>query len=290
MASLAATSAAPQLRAHPFFLDSGGRRLFAVHHLPEGGVPLRGHVLCVPPFNEEMNRCRSMLTLQARAFARQGLGMLLVDLYGTGDSEGDHVDARWELWLQDLQAALAWLGQQPGGCVGLLAVRLGAILAAQLMAMPGRPALPLLLWQPVQDGKMHLTQFMRVRMAAQLDRPDLPKETTASMRQQLAAGEALEVAGYAIHPELAAAIDGAKLAGHALPADTAVLWLENASPEKLELGPASQSFVAAWQAKGVAVEAQPFAGPAFWQVHERVVAPAVIEQGSTWLQGRLVAP
>jgi exosortase A-associated hydrolase 2 len=289
---MAGPSAAPRLRAEPFFLESGGRRLFAVHHQPESGVPLRGHVLCVPPFNEEMNRSRSMLTLQARAFAQQGLGMLLVDLHGTGDSEGDHVDARWALWLEDLQSAQAWLARQPGGCVGVLALRLGAILAAQFLAsssMSRQPVLPLLLWQPVADGKMHLTQFMRVRMAAQLDRPDLPKETTAGMRQQLAAGQPLEVAGYEIHPELAAAIDAARLTEHVLPAGSRVLWLENASPDKQELAPASQTAVAAWQGKGVAVDAQTFAGPAFWQVHERMVAPAVIEQGSAWLQKQVAA-
>ena len=72
----------------PFFLEVSGRRLFAVHHPPVDGRRVLGHVLCVPPFNEEMNRCRSMITLQARALALLGIGTLLLDLHGTGDSAG----------------------------------------------------------------------------------------------------------------------------------------------------------------------------------------------------------
>lgn len=243
----------------------------------------RGQVLFVPPFNEEMNRCRSMVTQQAQAFAGMGFGALVIDPHGTGDSEGEFRDARWALWLQDIEAAYAWLTQQPGGCRAMVGIRLGAILAAQALQRLQSPGLALALWQPVIDGKTHLTQFLRVRMAAQLDRPQLPKETTASMRQQLASGTNLEVAGYEIHPELAAAIDDARLRDYAPPPSTPVAWLENAPGDKLEPAPASQTVLADWEAQGNKATYLPFAGPAFWQVHERVVAPAIIEQTTTWL-------
>lgn len=271
----------------PFFLDAPGGRVFAVHHRPRDTACVRGHVLCVPPFNEEMNRSRSMMTLQAKALAELGFGMLLVDLHGTGDSEGDHSDARWNIWLDDLRAAQRWLMLQTNGMVAILGVRLGAILAAQIHAELGKSSMPLVLWQPVLDGKVHLTQFLRVRMAAQLDRPELTKETTGSMRQLMAAGEAVEVAGYEIHPELASAIDNARLVAHNLSEECRVLWLENAAQDQLEVSPASKRVMQAWETGGVTVDAVAYAGPAFWQVHERVLAPVVIERTCAWLNDKV---
>src|SRR2546426_10091814 len=89
----------------PFFLNAPSGRLLAVHHRPAELSSIRGHLLCILPFNEEMNRCRSMITLQAKAFSLLGIGTLVLDLHGTGDSEGNYVDARWEIWLEDIRAA-----------------------------------------------------------------------------------------------------------------------------------------------------------------------------------------
>lgn len=275
------------LACDPFFLDSPRGRLFAVHHRPAPGLAVHGHVLCVPPFNEEQNRCRSMITLQAQALAARGWGTLLVDLHGTGDSAGDYVDARWDGWLDDVAVAARWLEAQPGGLRAIWGIRLGAILAGEWHAARADAALALLLWQPVADGKMHLTQFMRVKLAAQLDRPDLPKETTGSLRATLAQGQPVEIAGYEIHPALAQALDAASLGKHRLAAGTRVLWLEQAvsaeTAEAASLTPATQALLARWPGAEVQLQAQTFTGPAFWQVYERVLAPAIIEQGTAWL-------
>lgn len=270
--------------SEPFFLDTPSGRLFAVHHRPDIAKRVRGHVLCVLPFNEEMNRCRSMVTLQARALAEIGFGTLVLDMLGTGDSEGQLVDARWPLWLENLTAGAAWLDTQPGGCRVIWGIRLGAILAANAHAAAADPRVSLVLWQPVSDGKTHLTQFLRVRIAANMDRSDLPKETTASMRERLAGGESVEVAGYEIHSELAAAIDAAKLTEHKLSSGTQVFWLEHASADKPALTPARQALLARWPGVEATVDAQVFSGPAFWQVYERVVAPAAIAQTTAWLK------
>jgi exosortase A-associated hydrolase 2 len=267
----------------PYFLESPQGGLFAVHHRPAGSVTPLGNMLCVAPFNEEMNRCRSMITLQARAWAALGWGTLLIDLHGTGDSAGEYVDARWSLWRQNLDAAWQWLERQPGGCRGVWGLRLGAILASELHASHGDASVRLLLWQPVLDGKTHLTQFMRVKIAAQIDRPDLPKATTNGMRAQLAAGESIEIAGYEIHPELAQAIDSAKLADHRPAAGTPVMWIENAAPEQAELAPASRALLEKWSAADVRVSSMACAGPAFWQVHERVLTPSFIDASTAWL-------
>ncbi len=267
----------------PFFLDTPGGRLFAVHHTPPAGVSVRGQVLCALPFNEEMNRCRSMVSQQATALALQGYGTLVLDYCGTGDSAGDYRDARWDIWLDNLRSGLAWLKEQPGGCRLLWGIRLGALLAAEILATDAPPGVALAVWQPVTDGKLHLTQFLRVRIAAALDRPDLPKETTAGMRERFAAGEGVEIAGYEIHPELARQMDRKKLASVVPAAGTPCLWLENGGEDAV-LPPASQAVVDGWLAGGVAVSPRIFQGPAFWQLHERVLAPKAIDETIAWLQ------
>lgn len=70
---------------------------------------------------------------------------------------------------------------QAGGCRAIWGIRLGALLAANCMSTKDAK-LALMLWQPVIDGKTHLTQFFRVRIAANMDRADVQKETTAFMR------------------------------------------------------------------------------------------------------------
>ena len=268
----------------PFFMATPRGRLFAVQHRPRAVAPWRGHVLCVPPFNEEMNRCRSLLTQLAQTLAGQGFGVLLLDLHGTGDSTGDYHEARWAGWLADIAVAREWLGAQPGGGVcALLGIRLGAILATQSYVAGAVAATSLVLWQPVLEGKTHLTQFLRVRMAAQLDRRDGAKENTADMRQQLARGHTLEVAGYELHPALAAAIDAARLLENSLPVGARVLWLEQASPAAPELAPASRRALDLWQTPGVTLAAMTYADPPFWQVHERVNTPQLMAQTSAWL-------
>lgn len=269
----------------PFFLDVSGSRRFAVHHAPDSAVDTWGHILCVPAFNEEMNRCRSMLTLQARALAEQGVGTLLVDLHGTGESDGVHGDARWESWRADIAAGIDWLDGQRGGCIGLLGVRLGVALAAEALGNTPATGRALIAWQPVIDGKNYLTQFMRMRIAGNMDRTDIPKETTADMRHALAAGRPIEIAGYEIQPALASAIEGCRLSQTVPPPATPIAWFEKKTGTGNELPPASTTVIEQWRSCGLPVTAQVFDGPPFWAVHDRANAPALIEQTTAWVGG-----
>ena len=277
------TASKSRVIVDPFFLDSPSGRLFAVHHRPLDLGATRGHILCVPPFNEEMNRCRSMVSLQAQAFAEQGIGTLMIDLFGTGDSAGEYVDARWTKWQADISAAINWLNRQPGGCHGLWGIRLGGILAAGALSELANKGV-LVLWQPVVEGKQHFTQFLRMRIAAQMERATSAKETTNSMRDQLAAGKSLEVSGYEIHPNLAVAIDTARLDSCAPPPGVASLWLEQAQGESDQPSPASQRVIDAWRRGGVKLDVTLFAGPNFWQVAERAIATDAIGKTADWLK------
>ena len=100
-------------------------------------------------------------------------------------------------------------------------------------------------------------------------------------RQQLSAGQCVEVAGYEIHPELAAAIDAAKLIDFA-PAGTRVLWLEQVGSGVQQISPLSQQVLSIWRETGSAPQVRTFEGPPFWQLHERAVAQDAIQATTGW--------
>lgn len=269
-------------RPNPFFLEGTAGRLFSVYHEPVGAAAPWGNMLVVPPFNEEMNRCRSTVTRQAREFGRLGVGTMVMDLHGTGESDGNYRDASWDLWIENIRQAIAWLDAKPGGCIGLLGIRLGVPLAlTALRQEPGKRAL--IAWQPVVDGKIYFTQFMRIRIAANMDRTDIPKDTTSAMRAALAEGRNIEVAGYEINPGLAAAIENVQLDELLPPESTPVAWFEKGGGAGNTISPASEKLVESWRAAGRSPEVIVFDDPAFWALHERSLAPDLLKKTADWI-------
>jgi len=256
----------------PVFLEGAAGRLFAVYHAPSASARRGIALVYVPPFAEEMNRARRMAALQARALAEAGVPVLIPDLFGTGDSEGEFRDARWRLWQADIRAAGDWLRARHPGDIGLWGLRLGGLLAAELAAIdPGRFA-RVLLWQPVGDGKSMLTQFLRLRIAVAMQ--EGTRQTTEGLRAQLAAGNTLEVAGYEIAPELAAALDRAQL--QLCRPGATVDWLDISGEAEAGLAPARQRVVAGWRGAGVRVAADAVPGEPFWATQEVALAPQLI--------------
>ncbi len=269
---------------HPFFLSVAEGRLFCIYHEPV--LPVRGNVLVVPAFNEEMNRCRSMVTMQAQELARHGIGTLVVDLFGTGESDGQYNDARWELWLDNVRQARKWLDNRPGGCAALLGIRLGVPLAFEsIVGDMHAPAV--IAWQPVIDGKQYLTQFMRMRIAGNMDRTDIPKETSNTLRATLSEGNSIEIAGYEIHPEMAVALDKVRLVSLAPLNGVSVAWFEKGNGEDLAILPASRQLLDTWKQAGTQVFEESFDGPAFWALHDRFTAPALICKTANYVQSLL---
>lgn len=257
----------------PFVIEGAGGPLVAVYHPPAAPAHAIGDLLVVPAFGEEMNRCRQMVALQAREFAALGIGTLVLDPFGTGDSTGEFVDATWELWRDDLRRGIDWLRRHGQGCQTLWGLRFGAVLAAEL-AREDPGIRRLLLWQPVTQGKTYYTQFLRIRIAADLHLPDRIK-TTNELRAQSAAGQAVEVSGYSIGPRLAQAIDAAGLDAASL-APRRIDWFEVQSTPEAEMPPASTRVLEALQAAGCDVAAHAVTGQPFWQLQEREVVPALL--------------
>jgi exosortase A-associated hydrolase 2 len=264
-----------QAHAQPFLLETGLGRRFCLYHAPVDTC--RGAFLYLHPFAEEMNKTRRMASLQARALAAIGYGVLQIDLHGCGDSDGDFGDASWESWKQDVAAGCAWLGQQLAQPVGLWGLRLGALLALDYASTASHPLGALLLWQPVLSGSTYLTQFLRMRVASELlAEHDGERGGTKALRAALLAGDVLEVAGYALTPALAAGIEGAGAAELAVKG-CPVYWLEMVAAPDRPLPAAAAAVAARWQQQGVDLLAMPVAGPSFWATQEITETPALIE-------------
>lgn len=267
--------------ARPQFLELNGRRLFALLIEPVAGY--RSSVLYLPPFAEEMNRCRSHAVAQARACAARGIRTMLLDPFGTGESEGQLADARWEQWVDDGIAAGQWLASSGGHPIVVWGVRTGALLAADIAASGRLPVSHLLFWQPVVDGKTFVNQCLRLRIASGLVNSAEP-ETTETIRARLAAGEVIEVAGYPLSGPMAEAISSRRLGARTLASVPRISWLEVVGDAGRPLSPASQRAIEALQEAGVVVRSSATACPMIWQVHKRTDAPELLQETLALLQ------
>ena len=257
-----------------FHLASDPGRRFALFRDTDHGEA-RGTVLYVHPFGEEMNKSRRTAALQARAFAAAGYAVLQVDLYGCGDSDGEFADARWDIWKQDLERASDWLARRAPGPIHLWALRLGAALGiAHWRDDPQRYA-SALLWQPVVDGRAYITQFLRVAVARHAIRGGGARATTQGLRNALASNEPVEIAGYALSPALAGAIDMQDLREWCIPG-AHVHWFDVRTPGS-EPGALTRETLGRWRERGVDVTHHVVEDENFWTSIDVLEANRLVE-------------
>lgn len=258
-------------------MPSKAGNILVAYHSPALQSGTARSVLFVPPFAEEMNKARRMMAMQARRLAEAGIGVLIPDLYGTGDSEGDFGEARWESWLGDLDTGLEWLQAKSSGKVSLLGLRLGGLLALDWALGAAEALEQIVLWQPVTDGALFVKQFLQLRATSTMTRGGREAQSIEQLRAMLVQGETIEIAGYDLAPQLAAAIQGLRLGSLELTPKVPVRWLELVVGDDLALSPASRRVIAAWEAAGVRVRSQAIMGDPFWTGRNITVVPALIE-------------
>lgn len=257
-----------------FILSANGRILLLLREPP---APSNGCVLIVPPFGEEMNKSRRMMTLLAIALAERSVASVIVDLYGTGDSAGDFAAASWPAWHADLEAAARWCNSRGTALTGLVTIRLGAALAVSALAAGAiAPVARTVLWQPVLDGGRFFTQLLRLRLAAMLAEQDR-KETVAELKERLARGESLEIAGYNISPQLAADLEGIAVPQSLLVHMGNIHWFEISRESDAVLPTPSARLVDATRTAGVSIEARQFVGEPFWAATEIVENRSIVQ-------------
>jgi exosortase A-associated hydrolase 2 len=215
---------------------------------------------------------------------------LQIDLLGCGDSSGDFGDAGWQAWLDDLDAGADWLTTNTNtntnasasasasatatasNPLWLWGHRVGCLLAVEL-AQRRDEACNFLFWQPPASGKLLLQQFLRLKVAGDL-LGGKAAGAMATLKQQLLAGESVEVAGYALSPALANSLEQAALEP---PRNSAqAIWLELSAQPAAAVSPVISTLAQQWAAAGTVVDAQQIQGPLFWQTSEIEDAPALL--------------
>ncbi len=259
-----------------FFLPSIAGDILLSYFPATVATTQRRDVIFLPPFAEKMNKARRMMTLQARSLAAAGIGALLIDLYGTGDSQGDFADARWEIWRKDVSVAMDWLRQQGSQSISCIGLRMGALLAMDLAQQNPLALEKVILWQPVLSGKNLLTQFLRLRITASNMESGKQKETVDSLRARLASGESVEVAGYELTPELVASLDSVELAPLANSRSPPIRWFELLLSPESPLPPASRQVIEQWRAKKVDVSVSTITNMPFWDGRSITIAPKLL--------------
>lgn len=270
---------APQAFFLPAAAPSTGQRFCLFH--PAHGGDVRGRVVYVHPFAEEMNKSRHMAALQSRALAAAGFSVLQIDLHGCGDSSGDFGDASWDDWVNDVVQAVVWLSARDAAHakapLWMWGLRAGCLIATQAAAKLAEPA-NFCFWQPASSGKLVLQQFLRLRLAANMLSGDSKaKGLMEDMKQALAKGQTVEVAGYALPSGLTAGLEKTAL----LPAGDAtdgcrMSWFELTSRLDSQASPVTRQSLQTWQTAGFAVNHEWVQGPAFWQTQEIEDAPELI--------------
>lgn len=266
----------------PQFIETPHGRILLTAWLPDS--PATRSILIVPPFGEEMNKCRPMMSALARRIATAGDAALLVDLYGTGDSDGDLMDTSVERWRDDLKAARDWAARQGAPVNALVAIRFGALLAASSAALI-EDVRTLMFWQPVVSGELALTQLLRIRVAASALSSAGKRETVPELLAELDQGGSIEVAGYRLTGQLAAGVRELALNRQTPGAHTVVRWLEVSPQPPVQPGRATQQVVDGWVASGLDVQYEALAGESFWTSTEIVHCEPLIDHSMALLSG-----
>ena len=256
----------------PRFMGPEGARFFTTRFSCGGS---RGNIVFIPPFAEEMNRCRSLVATQARSFARSGYDCTLIDFFGTGDSDGELVDCTLTVWYDNIRAAIESAQLESDAPVILWGLRLGGLLALDYASKNPGSIRDIILWQPVNAAKVYVTQMLRQRVASLMVR-DLPPETTTEIRKRLNAGEIVEIAGYEVGGALLSDIEKIDVAAIAEVCSGGVFWLEHVMERGKDIGVASRRAVDQLSDSGVPVDVHTFSDPPIWLIHERDFAPQLL--------------
>jgi exosortase A-associated hydrolase 2 len=256
------------------FVPGPTGRLFVAGHRPEGARPPAHWLLLAPPLAEELNKSRRTLSLLGRALAAAGVGFLMVDLFGTGDSEGDFRAATWQGWVEDIGFARRWLLDQGAERVDLLAVRGGALLAWDYLARADVDRL--LFWQPSISGRQLAAQLLRLRVAANImGRGD--GETAGALRRRMQEAGWLEIAGYAFSADLFSALETAEIGPLGGRHIGALDWFQVHAGLEQPFPPPAQHAIDAWRADGLSVATFAVRGDAFWTTQEICEGTALCE-------------
>jgi len=258
----------------PGYIDGALGSLFTMHYRPNKLTEDTECFVVAPSFAEEMNRCRYMCTMLAQSLAENHYAYLSIDPFGTGDSEGDFIDADWQQACADIITAVGYAKKLGYKKISLLGIRLGALQVMQIVS--SIPSLTrIVFWQPVVSGKTTLVQFLRIKIAASIGRNEKPG-TIDEFDAQVAQGDSIEVAGYDVSPGLYQGIKSANLKDHLDFTSVPIAWFTTLNSVERKTPRAELDVMDKWKQAGAHIDHNIVIGPSYWQVHERTLVPELV--------------
>ena len=103
----------------------------------------------------------------------------------------------------------------------------------------------------------------------------IPPDKLSALKQSLASGEAVEIAGYTLSSALASGLEAAEL--RLPPQPSKAIWFELSTRAEATLAPVSVQRIEQWQAAGHSVSSAVLPAPTFWQTSEIEEAPALLD-------------
>jgi exosortase A-associated hydrolase 2 len=267
----------------PLFLEGSKGRLFAVYH-PSRESPPALRVLIVPPFGEELNKSRRIMAVTARRLSMAGCDVLLVDLFGTGDSDGEFRESSWDTWVSDVETATRFLAERtPNAVSAVIAIRTGALLLASMVERANFSFERVLLWQPVLKGEQFLNQFLRIRaMASRFEGHD---ESVAGLSEHLRTGHSVEVGGYELTPHMAEALRTATAQSLSSLTRCRIDLMEFRTSPEADASLPSRNFVDQLISRNIDARCRVAPAEAFWATQEIIAPVEIAEQTVAVLLG-----
>ena len=185
------------------FFTEGTPGLFGMLFLPEAEVRKQTACLVIHPFAEEKKSAHRTLVELSRALSRYGYPVLMFDLRGCGDSEGDFATVRLDEWLADIHTA-AGLLKSSAKCerLNLLALRFGAFLA-QCYDREHPGDVTEHVWiEPVLKSADYLRKSLRHKLMKELCTAGAVTSSRDGLLQELQSRKSIDFDGYEIGPGL----------------------------------------------------------------------------------------
>jgi alpha-beta hydrolase superfamily lysophospholipase len=144
---------------------TGPRPVFGTYHPPTTPAQNLAYVIC-PPLGWESIQCYHSLRQLGEGLAASGFHVIRLAYDGTGESAGDDESpSRVRAWLDSIHQAADTLAAVQGVTgVGLVGVRIGATLAAQVATE--RPVAALVLWEACPSGAHYVREMEILASAA----------------------------------------------------------------------------------------------------------------------------
>lgn len=178
-------------------LGAPGEGMFVCTYVPSGR-PRGGVVICPSLHAELLSNYRAEVLL-AQHLAAAGVAVLRLHYRGTGQSEGDEDAVTFDSMRDDIvSAAQSFEDSVKPGPLAYVGARFGAVLGAAAAS----PRSPLVLWEPVFDGRRYWRDVSRSRMIHKMNESEDPGSEQADMLKTLDSGKAFDALGYRIHPAL----------------------------------------------------------------------------------------